>query len=278
MSARTAAAPLAGRAVFTLRPAGESRSLLRRLRALGAVACNLPVQRLHGAAAGTVLPRPHALSEDDRWLFSSPVAVRHLARIDAERGGELLRNGGVLVRAGAAGRVFAPGPGTVRALARVGVSGARAPQGRLDSEGVLELPELAPPLHGHLYLVGAPGGRGLLARILTERGLCVEPVWVYRRVPAALASRLRAALDAAVEPMLIVSSTSAFTVLIEQLSPQALDRLRGAAMIVAASPRLAQQVRELGFRRVHTAASARPEALAHAAASWPIADSGSMQA
>ncbi len=265
---RTAA--LAGRQVFTLRPADDSRALLRRLRASGAEARNLPVLRLYGEPASERLAIAlKRMRADDRWLFSSPVAVRHAARIDAELGGRLFGSGAILAPAARAGRVFAPGPGTARALARLGVSGARSPIERFDSEGVLALSELAAPLSGALHLVAAPGGRGLLARTLAERGARVEPVWVYRRESVSLPARLHAALEAATRPLLLASSQAALHALIADLHPDLLRRLRAHAGLVVASPRLAEQAQQLGFECVRVAASARPEALVAAAIELP---------
>src|SRR5436190_1430748 len=147
---------LGGRHVVLTRPAGTGRALAARLRALGAEVLALPSARLGSApdadesrAALARAARAHAV------VFASPSAVRFAFRLDP----------GWRPRAGAA--CFAPGAATRAALARRGIA-ARTPAARLDSEGLLALPELQRVARRTIAPVGAPGrgasGRGRAAR------------------------------------------------------------------------------------------------------------------
>lgn len=269
--------PLSGHAVFTVRPTEEARGLLRALRAWGADVVNLPVLRLQAEPVSALSALQIGLHASDRWLFSSPAAVRHIRRVDLDLHGALFSADGWLAQAARSGQVFAPGPGTAQALARLGIQGTRIPDTRFDSEGLLALPELAPPLSGRLYLLGAPGGRGLLAPALTARGLQVENVWVYRREAVALSSRRIAALSAASRPFLLLSSQAALQALVDCLPSGDLRSLQSRAWLVVASARLRDRARALGFHRVQVAISARPAALVAATVELIEVDSGSMQ-
>lgn len=187
----------------------------------------------------------------DLVLFTSANAVRAataLGPLQARRGQAWL----------------AVGAGTRRALARVGID-ATAPA-RMDSEGLLGLPQLE-HVHGQrIGLVTAPGGRGVLAPTLTRRGATVLRANVYARTTVALSRPQREALDAALQRparvLLALSSGEALDALLAQVAAPGLRK----AAVVAASERLADTARAAGFHRIAIAASARPAALMRAAA------------
>lgn len=249
---------------FTVRPAGEARALLAALRTRGVSARNLAAVRLVAIDPGSALLA--AATAADRWLFTSPAAVRFLLQVARKAAPDLFAATGPLARLAAQGRVFAPGPGTVRALARAGVVGARHPLSSHDSEGLLGLPALAPPLTGGLALVGAPEGRGVLAPALVARGAAVTELMVYRRqqsVPAAAALR---DLAASPEPLLVASSAALLQALWLALPAGLREHLRRSGRLVAASPRIAAAATSLGLAVVAIAGSATPTALALATA------------
>lgn len=266
---------LRGWQLFTLRPAGEARALLAALRRCGASALNLPLLRLRGEPIALVRAALDAAADAGIWVFSSPAAVRQFIRVAAELRPALLAPDGALARLARAGSVFAPGPGTARALIGHGIAPVQVPAERYDSEGLLALPGLAPPLRGTAAVVGAPDGRGLIEASLRQRGATVVPVHVYRREPAPLSSAQRAALAQARRPMLVASSSALLARLSDVLPEALLRRLQANAPIVVASARLAERAEALGFDRCYVARSARPEHLVHAAIT--AADASSMQ-
>lgn len=241
--------PLTGASVVVTRPAADAGAFVRRARALGALALRLPAVALR-ARAGVVAPSPPC----DLWIFTSPAAVRHAF------GAAGLRIGGA--------RAFAVGPGTQRALARRGVA-AQAPTHRADSEGLLALPPLADVRGRRVALVGAPGGRGLIAAQLRRRGAEVLPLHVYERVPPRWTRRQLEAVAVAAEPLLILlSSGEALDNLARHLPPKLFARLRRGRLVVS-SARLAGLAGEAGFDDVALAASATADDLFEAAvAAW----------
>jgi len=237
-------AALAGANVVVTRPGGAA--LLRSARRLGACALPLPGLSLRATAQ----PRPRIAF--DAWVFTSPAAVRFALR-HAPR-----------VRVPKRARVFAIGAGTRAALARHGVA-AIAPE-RSDSEGLLALPALADVRGQCIALVGAPGGRDLIAPTLRARGAVVEAIHVYRREPPRLTRRHFDALAAADDPLItLLSSGEALANLVAALPPPLLARLR-AQTIVVSSARLAAAARAAGFGAIVPAASAAPRDLLAAAA------------
>lgn len=188
-------------------------------------------------------------------IWTSPNAVRAAAALQA-----------LQARPGQAWLVV--GSGTRRALLRAGIT-ARAPS-RMDSEGLLAMPELQELRARRIGLVTAPGGRGLLAPSLSARGAQVIRADVYARreltfSPHALAA-LELAMAAPQRVLLVVSSQDALQQL---LSARPSDRQIALAdiAVVAASQRLADIARAAGFQHIAIATSATPSALLQAAAS-----------
>ena len=228
--------PLAGASVVVTRPAGDADAFVRRARALGAQTLRLPGTALRALPAPAA-PRPAC----DLWIFTSPAAVRH-----AFAGAGLRTDGAP---------AFAVGAGTRRALARHGVA-ATAPPERADSEGLLALPQLADVEGRRIALVGAPGGRGLIAAQLQRRGADVVHLHVYQRVPPHWTHHQLDALGAAPEPLLtLLSSGEALANLAQRLPPPLFARLRRGWLVVS-SERLAGLATAAGFADIAVAASA----------------------
>ncbi len=255
--ARTAAptpsaSALAGAAVVLTRPAGSARAFARRAHALGAQALALPGLALTATADADVARAAlHAARTFDDWIFISPAAVRFAFRLAAD------------LSPGSA-RLFAVGAGTRRALARHGLD-AQVPTTTFDSEGLLALPALGELRGRRIALVGAPGGRDLIAPALRRRGATVEPIHVYRRTSPRLTRRHFDALARAPEPWItLLSSGEALANLVALLPPDLLARLRRQLLVVS-SARLAALAREQAFTQVVVAESAGADALFGAA-------------
>ena len=183
-------------------------------------------------------------------VFTSPAAARAAAALQPLRP----RHGQ---------HWLAVGAGTAAALARAGVAGVQAPA-RMDSEGLLALPALATA--SRVGLVTAPGGRGLIAATLAARGTPLDRADVYERVPLPPPAAAVARLVALQAPACVaLSSGLALELLLAQLPAEATAALRRAA-VAAASERLGDQARALGWERIAIAGSPRPAALAATAA------------
>lgn len=245
--------PLAGASIVITRPVGGGAALARRARALGAHTLRLPGVSLQAtvepAAARAAL---HAAMHDDLAIFTSPAAVRFGARLLT-----LKPTRGCLV--------CAVGKGTARALHRHGVVEVVVPRQRWNSEGLLAHPVLAQVDGRSVALIGAPGGRGLLARELRSRGARVHAVEVYRRVPARLDRRHFDVLQQLGGSCLVLlSSSETLDCLHMALPDRAWDKLVSFTAVVS-SERLARAARAAGFSDVVVARSAMDADLLDAA-------------
>lgn len=173
-------------------------------------------------------------------IVTSPAAARAAARLQS-------------LRALARQRWFAVGAGTAAALRRAGVAEVTVPA-RMDTEGLLDLQELAAVAGDRIALVTAPGGRGELAPALEARGATVLRADVYDRVPLPPNARALAALRALEAPAVVaLSSGEALAHLLATWPADALARLR-ACLVVAASDRLVALAHGHGFTDVRRAA------------------------
>lgn len=233
----------AGWYVISLRPQGGHAALRRAAARRGAGLLALSPWRIvvrEDEATRASLAR--AL-QGEFVLFTSPAAVAAAARLQHLQA--------------APGQIWlAVGSGTARALRRLGIGQVLAPA-RMDSEGLLALPELQSIAGRRIGFVTAPAGRNLLAPGLMARGAHLERADVYERRDVVLSPRGLHALEHLRAPAcVLISSGGALERLVAQLPPAALETLRGLPAI-AASDRLATQASQTGFRRVLQAAGPR---------------------
>ncbi|HVO88855.1 MAG TPA: uroporphyrinogen-III synthase [Casimicrobiaceae bacterium] len=160
--------PLHGLGVIITRPARQSAAISTQLAALGARPIVWPAIVILPPDDPAALARVHAeLDHYDIAIFVSANAAEFGAP-DPARWPRTLQT-------------FAPGPGTVEALAAVGIRGAIMPAVSLDSEGLLALPELRSVEGKRVAIFRGQEGRELLGATLRERGAHVQYVECYRR-------------------------------------------------------------------------------------------------
>lgn len=245
---------LRGCYVISLRPVGAHAGLRRAACAFGARTLALSPWRLVPRTRDVAMPALQRALDAPVAIFTSPAAVRVAAALAplAGRPGQ---------------RRLAVGATTAAALRRAGVADPGHPR-RMDSEGLLGLPDLGAVAGIDIGLVTAPEGRSLLTRSLHQRGARVLRADVYDRIqvppaPQALA-RLRT-IPRATPLVLALSSGLALEMLVQSLPGDILDRLRGA-LVTAASARLVDLALHHGFNAVVQGADARPASLLAAAA------------
>lgn len=240
--------------LISLRPRGQHAPLRRAAKAAGAHLIALSPWALQAQRDATTHADLTAALAAERVVFSSPAAVQAAARL-------------VDLAAPHPGQWLAVGAGTAAALQRQGAQDIAAPA-RMDSEGLLALPALA-DLHGlRAGLVTAPGGRGVIAQTLEQRGARLLRANVYARQPLPLAPRALQRLRRAAMPWVLALSSGEALALLLALLPDDLQAPLRAATVVAASERLAAQARAAGFGQVRVAAGPLPAQLvadAHAA-------------
>ena len=248
------ASPLADWTVLSLRPRGQHAGMRSAAARMGARV--LALSPLAIEARGDAASRK-ALGEAldaDIVLFTSPNAVRAAAALRR-------------LRRARRQTLLAVGDGTRRALQRLGIE-AVAPT-RMDSEGLLAMPQLQAVDGMRIGLVTAPSGRNRIGPTLQARGADLVRADVYQRIPLDITEvRWKALADALAKPQRVVlalSSAEALDAVLRQRPAKLETSLRRIA-VAAASERLAQVARDAGFRRVAVAADARPAALLRAAA------------
>jgi len=129
----------------------------------------------------------------------------------------------------------------------------------------LALPALAAVRGQTVGLVTAPGGRGLIAAHLQERGAQLVRADVYQRVPLRVPPRGLARLARSPQPwVLAVSSGEALARVWAQLTPDWQARWQARMDVVVASERLRVQVQGLGFAQVVVADGPTPQQMAAA--------------
>ena len=240
--------PLAGRTVVVTRPRAQSAPLAKMIAAAGGNALLFPLLEIAPAddTAGLTLAATQ-LGNYALAVFVSPNAVRHAL--------PLLLAG----RAWPAGvRPAAVGPGTVKALDDAGVPGCLMPQGSYDSEGLLDLPELAADrLAGQrVAIFRGDGGRELLADTLRARGAQVDCITCYRRSgPAGTFAPLLDAWRGQRLDALVVSSSEAVRYLVAGLDNEGRGWLKETPVFVPHA-RIAETARELGLQRIVLTAAA----------------------
>ena len=237
--------------MISLRPRGQHAALRRAAQrhSAGLIALSpWALQDRGDEAARLALQRALAAP---RVVFTSPAAVRAADRLQPLR------------ECGSRGWL-AVGSGTAAALRRAGISDVASPR-RMDSEGVLALPQLQAIDGSRVGLVTAPGGRGMLAPALQARGAEVIRADVYERVPVALSPRALEAVRALRHPAVLALSSGEALQRVLAAAPADVARALRASVVVAASERLATLARDSGFARIAVAASARPGDLLEAA-------------
>ena len=237
--------------LISLRPQGQHDTLRSAASRAGARTVALSPWRLVLRNDPLTRGRLVEATQCDRLIFTSPAAADSAARMLPL----------VTLRSGT---VVAVGEGTARVLRRHGAVDVQAPA-RMDSEGLLALPCMQSLQGLRVALITAPGGRGMIAAQVRERGAELLRVDVYERVPLPVSAASIARLLALPEPaVLAVSSGEALETVLPQLPPALLQRWQQTP-VVTASARLTALALTLGFEHVSTAAGPLPAQLVDAA-------------
>jgi len=245
LSHKSRLAPLAGGTFIVTRPVGMGASMIKRLQLFGGKAIHIPGLSIRPVAnAEEAKIKLRASGEFDGIIFVSPNAVRHTFSLVPE------------LSFSPQTRVAAIGMVTANALVRRGVNRVIVSSERQDSEGLLALHELD-SLHNQQWaLIGAPGGREVLAQTLRERGAKVQSILVYERLAPRLGHHHVRLLMTAVPPLFVFCSSAESLMNLSQCLPStAWSKLLNAQIIVSSS-RLADIARQHGFEQITQACSA----------------------
>jgi len=231
---------LSGRHLVVTRPAAQAGHLAAEIERLGGHAVLFPVLAIQDLKdPQPLLDLACRLDDFDLAVFVSPNAVnKALTVICAQRPWPVRLPVAVM------------GQASQREAARFGIAKVIAPAQRHDSEALLELPELQDMAGKRIVILRGDGGRELLGDTLAARGAKVEFVTCYRRgkpgLDAAPLLQLWAhrQLDA-----ITVTSSEGLRNLFDMVGSPGQAALQNTPLF-APHPRIAEQARSLGVRRV----------------------------
>jgi uroporphyrinogen-III synthase len=173
LAAAPANSALAGRRIVVTRPEAQARGLAEGIREQGGAPILFPVLAIFDVAdVRPILEIADRLDDYALAIFISPNAVAKALNV-------------ILARRPwpPAVRIACIGKSSEKELARLGLRDVTAPQGRFDSEALLELPPLQAGAVAarRAAIFRGDGGRELLGDTLVARGATVEYVECYHR-------------------------------------------------------------------------------------------------
>ena len=228
---------LAGAGIVITRPARQAAGLAQEVAALGGKPIIFPVIVVlppdDRRSLDDVLSR---LSEFDFAIFVSANAVEFGIGDPAAWPRSLV--------------AFAPGPGTAAALRALGIPEVRMPATNMDSDGLLELPELTRVAGKGVVIFRGGTGRELLRDALLARGARVLQVDCYRRArPAGGAAGLIEAWREGRIDAVTITSSEGLTNLWALLDAEG-RRHFAATPVFVPHRRIAESARGLGLSKV----------------------------
>lgn len=251
--------PLTSLAVLVTRPLGQGEALCRRITALGGEAVHLPAVDIEPLTepvrvSTDPLPGPHHY---DVVIFVSPNAVAHgLAAI--ERSPDTV--------------IAAIGKSTAAALSAAGATPAIVPATGFTSEALLAHDGLQAGRIERVLIVRGGAGREILGETLADRGIEVDYLEVYRRLPAAPDPAILREIEQRWQQggidIVTITSSEILHNLDQMLGDGAKALLRATPLLVV-SERLATVAQELGCRgEILVAPAADDDTVVGVLANW----------
>jgi len=234
---------LGGLSVLVTRPAQQAAGLAEAISAARGRPVSFPALEILGPenkqAAHAQLAN---LDRADLLIFISANAVRYAFPLMPDRIPLDLQ-------------VAAVGQATARALEECGLDATLVPDSRMDSEGLLAMPQLQDVQGRRILIVRGNGGRELLKETLEQRGAQVDYVEVYRRrLPERNPANLVRNWESLVEAV-TVTSGEILDNLFTLLGPAGTPLLQATPMVVV-SERMAASAEQRGCQVIYLADSA----------------------
>lgn len=236
------AGPLLGRGILITRPARQAGAFAEKIAVLGGKPIIFPAMVILPPSDPAPVARAHArLADYDYAIFVSANAVEYGVPDPRSWPSTLI--------------AFAPGPGTADALAAVGIGAIRIPATTFDSEGLLDLPELAAASGKRIVIFRGENGREFLGEALAALGAQVDHVSCYRRAkPESGAAGLDEAFRKGQVDAVTVTSSEGLDNLWALCDVATRAAWRRCPTFVP-HPRIAARASELGLHVVETAGS-----------------------
>lgn len=254
---------LEGVRVLVTRPHDQAENLARLIEREGGEAIRFPVIEIaEPRDIQALLAVIDRLETFTLAIFISPNAVnRAMNLIRARRGGW---PPGV--------RIACVGHGSARELKHFGAENVIVPQGKFNSEALLELSEFQRAARSKIVIFRGDGGRELLGDTLQARGADIEYAECYRRVrPNADVTPLLRRWTRGEIDIISVTSVEGLHNLFDMLGPAGQHRLIRTPLVTV-SGRMTAVCRELGFKtEPHIAAQASDEAMLEVIKAWRAA-------
>lgn len=166
-------AELAGTGVLITRPEGQADELRATLKSRGGNAVMFPAIEIVPRDAGQVAAAARELTDPDISIFISTNAVHHGIALAGDE------------------KIAAIGPATTAAIEASGRAVDIVASRGFDSDSLLAHPSLLDVDGKVIRIIRGSAGRGLIARVLRERGASVDYLEVYeRRMPRYSDDRL----------------------------------------------------------------------------------------
>jgi uroporphyrinogen-III synthase len=251
---------LTGVRVLVTRPRHQAENLARLIEQEGGEAIRFPVIEIaEPEDTRALLAVIDRLDNFTTAIFISPNAVNRAMNLI------LARRGGLPPDL----RIACVGRGSARELKHFGIENVIVPQGRFDSEALLERPELHQVEGSEIVIFRGDGGRELLGDTLKERGANIEYAECYRRVrPRADVTPLLRRWARGEIDVVSVTSVDGLHNLFDMLGKAGQQWLIRTP-IITVSRRMTEVCRELGFKTgVRVAAQASDEAILDAIKAW----------
>jgi len=223
--------------IAVTRPNGQEAALMHELKAAGAEPYHIPLLAIE-ALEETPADRSTLLDLD---LYSKVICVSPVtANLFLDRLDQYWPQPPVKVL------WVTPGAGTAAILDDYGLPVVYPEQGD-NSEAMLTLPALTDVAGEKILLCKGEGGRPLLKSTLEERGAQVKELFFYKRVCPPILSAERELLQSEYFDVILISSLDALNHLVQ---------LAGAepglfnTLLLVSSPRLRQEARAMGFKKI----------------------------
>lgn len=234
--------------VLVTRTESAGKALADKVSDLGMIAVHCAPFALEPPEnAAEVAAQLEALLPADLVIITSQEGVRRSAElVGAQRFARSL--------------VVVPGEGTARLARDLGFENVIYPSRHGTSEAMLALPELKEVDGLSVLVLAAEGGRGLMGRVLEQRGAVVDRIHVYRRIRQPMPEGLVEAVRGAIRIFTLAASWEAVAGLCESIDDDVLDLIK-SGVLIAPSRRIADRSAAIGFSRCTVAGGADDDSM-----------------
>lgn len=243
--------PLQSLNIVVTRPRHQSKPLCEKIIALGGHPLIIPSMQIKALDPTPSLAQlSKKLTTTDFLIFTSANAVEHALKLLKELNQEQSPH------------FIATGPGTQKALQRVGINQVILPN-TYSSEGILALPILESVKDKKIYLCTGKDPRPLLSESLRKRGANVIPILCYERLPNTLSKQDTNHLKEKPSHCVITTSFAGLQFWHQMIIQANLTALLTTPTVIV-HPRYKAPAEDLGFLNLIVSKSADDDSVIHA--------------